>query len=117
MAFHFTIERSAAGEALSIRLSGGMTLGPQLLDFGRRVGEQLASRRPHAVFLDMSAVDEVDSAGLGELVILFTTAGQHSCRLCLVCPSPRVIRLLETTKLSGILPHFESLTSAKASLA
>jgi anti-anti-sigma factor len=122
MPFHYTIERSAGeGEPLSIRLSGSMSLGPQLFDFGRRVGDHLTShltsRRPPAVFLDISAVTEVDSSGLGELVILYTTAGQHGCRLCLVSPTPRIIRLLETTKLSGILPHFESLAAAKASLS
>ena len=118
MPFQYTIERSTReGEPVSIGLSGSMTLGPQLVDFGRRVGDRITSRRPPAVFLDMSAVVEVDSSGLGELVILYTTAGQHGCRLCLVSPSPRIIRLLETTKLSGILPHFESLAAAKASLS
>jgi hypothetical protein len=37
------------------------------LDFGRRIGELLGS---HSVLLDVSAIGDVDSAGLGELVIL-----------------------------------------------
>ena len=118
MAFHFTIEHpDDDGGPISVRLSGRMTLGPHLLDFSRRTADLLASHRAPGVFLDVSGVDDLDSAGLGELVILYTTAGQNKCRLCLLDPTPRIVKLLETTKLSGILPHFRTVAAANAWLA
>jgi anti-sigma B factor antagonist len=108
MAFQFTVERGK-GQA-AVRLSGRLTLGPQLLDFGRRIGELLGS---HSVLLDVAAISDVDSAGLGELVILYTTAGQQDRRLCLVGASARFVQMLETTRLSGILPHFADEETAK----
>lgn len=115
MAFEFTIEQpSHPGASLSIRLSGRLTLGPQLPVFGRRVADLLSAQRPPGLLLKMSEVEDVDSAGLGELVVLYTIAGHSGCRLCLVGPSLRVLRLLETTKLSGILPHFDDALAASA---
>jgi len=88
---------------VSIRLRGRLTLEPRLVEFGRHVGELLASEKPAGVLLDVSGLVEIDSAGLGELVILYTTAGQHGSRLCLVDPTARTVRLLEATRLSEIL--------------
>jgi anti-anti-sigma factor len=118
MSFSFKIEKhSGDAAALSIRLSGRMTPGPELLDFSRRMADLLGSRRPRAISLDVSAVDELDSTGLGALLELFTTAGQNGCRICLVSPRPRLVRLLETTKLSGILPYFPDAEAASAWLS
>ncbi|MBY0503960.1 MAG: STAS domain-containing protein [Bryobacteraceae bacterium] len=63
--------------------------------------------------MDVAAVGDVDSAGLGELVVLYTTAGQHNSRLCLVGASARFVHLLETTRLSGILPVFADEDAAR----
>ncbi len=115
MAFEFTVEQPIRpGETISIRLSGRLTLGPQLLQFGRRVADLLASLRPAGLILKMNEVEDIDSAGLGELVVLYTTAGHGGCRFCLLSPSPRIVRLLETTKLSGILPNFDDNELAQA---
>ena len=118
MAFQFTIEPGSGPDGpVSIRLSGRMTLGPHLLEFGRRVGSLPLPRGSQALLLDMSAVEDLDSAGLGELVILYTTVGAKGGRLGLVNPSPRIVHLLETTRLAGILAHFDSTAAAAAWLA
>ncbi len=112
MSFYFTIDKPLGkNDPLLIRLSGRMTLGPQLIDFSRQLAEVLASHRSRGVVLDVSAVTELDSAGLGELVVLYTRAGKNGCRLCLLSPTPRIVRLLEMTKLSGILPYFQNAAS------
>jgi anti-anti-sigma regulatory factor len=54
----------------------------------------------------MSEVDAIDSAGLGELVIIYTAAGQQRCRICPVNPSAQIVRLLDTTRLRAMLPDF-----------
>ena len=95
-----------------VRVSGNLTLGPRLLEFGRRVAEQMSSGTGPGIIVDLTQVQDIDSAGLGEIVILYTTAGQHGRRLCLVKPSPRIVKLLEMTRLSGMLPHFADESAA-----
>ncbi len=44
MAFQFTIERPRiSGVPMLVRMSGRLTLGPQLIDFGRRIRELIVS--------------------------------------------------------------------------
>ncbi len=118
MALQFIIEPdSGNGDPITIRISGGMTLGPRLLEFGRRAGSLPAPLVSNGVLLEMSAVEDIDSAGLGELVILYTAVGANGGRLGLVKPSRRIVSLLETTRLAGILPHFENEAAAAAWLA
>ena len=115
MAFHFVIEKPSRPDApVIVRLTGRLTLGPRLIDFGRRLADLVVSQHSPGFLLDVAAIEDVDSAGLGELVILYTTAGQHGQRLCLVNASPRLIHLLETTKLTGILPNFAGETAAQS---
>jgi anti-sigma B factor antagonist len=110
MALQYTIEPTA--NPLVVHLAGHVTLGPQLGPFGRQVAAAIAERKSTAVLLDLAEVEEIDSAGLGELVVLYTNAGQHQCRLCLIGPTARVRRLLETTRLSGLLPQFDDEAAA-----
>jgi anti-anti-sigma factor len=65
----------------------------------------------------MSDVDAIDSAGLGELVIVYTAAGQQNCQICLVNPSAQIVRLLDTTRLRAMLPDFQDAERARAWLA
>jgi len=95
-----------------VRLTGGLTLGPQLTRFSKSVLELLHSRRLSGLLLDVRGIREMDSAGLGELVILYTASSEAGSRLCLVSPSERVLRLLEMTRLDGLLPHFTDDASA-----
>jgi anti-anti-sigma factor len=94
-----------------------MTLGPQLLEFSRITVAALASRKANAVLLEMSEVDAIDSAGLGELVIVYTAAGRQNCRICLVNPSAQIVRLLDTTRLRAMLPDFRDAELAKSWLS
>jgi anti-sigma B factor antagonist len=118
MSFRFFLERpSEDGQPLLVRLSGRMTLGPHLLEFSRSVISALSSVRARAVLLEVSQVEEIDSSGLGELVILYSAAGQQHCRIGLLNPPPQIVRLLERTRLRAILPDFRDLESARAGLS
>lgn len=108
MAFQFSVSPAQPDKILRMELSGRLTLGPQLVEFGRKAGEQITAERPRGVLMQISGIEEMDSAGLGELVILYTLAGQIGARVCFIQPSPRIVHLLETTRLSGILPHFDA---------
>lgn len=113
MSFAFNFERSTYGAGPLIGyLRGRMTLGPHLVEFSKSAMAAVASRGATAIILEMSAVEALDSAGLGELVILYTAAGQHNCKVCLVNPTAQIVRVLETTRLSGIIPSFQNQTTA-----
>ncbi len=114
MALHFTLR---ATDPAIICLDGDLTLGPQLSDFGRQASQLLATRRLSGLLLQMAGIDQIDSAGLGELVILFTTATQQGTQFCVTEPTPRLIRLLETTKLSGLFPLFADTAAAQRWIA
>ncbi len=111
MALEIRIDKSDA-RATKVFLSGGLTLGPQLRQFNRQMEGLFSGGAPRAIFLDFANVRMIDSAGLGELVILYTSAGQHNCRVCLLQAPSSVVRLLEVTRLDGILRNFTDAESA-----
>ena len=110
MSLHFSIDTDAS--PVTVRIGGRLTLGPHLRRFGDQITAYIASNRPVAILLDVEAVSEVDSAGLGELMILYTTAGEYGSRIGLLRPSLRFLRLLQITNLLGLLPHFDSAGQA-----
>ena len=99
-------------EPLTISLTGDLTLGPQLRDFSRKTHALLAQQPPKGLILHLGGIHQIDSAGLGELVILYTTTTQRGGRFCLAEPTPRIVRLLESTKLAGLFPLFPNAAAA-----
>ncbi len=55
------------------------------------------------VLADLSAVDGVDSAGLGSILGTYVSAKNDGCELVLVNVHPRVRDLLNITKLTTVL--------------
>ena len=58
----------------------------------------------------------VDSSGLGELTIVYTTAAKRNCPIRLVGASDHLNKLLDLTKLNAILVPADSVASAKKQL-
>lgn len=65
------------------------------------------------VFIDLSKVEYIDSAGLGVLVGFKMTASKNRVRIVLIQPSRAVADILYISKLDGI---FDILTGAEADL-
>ena len=99
-------------EMVFVTLCGRMTLGPHLRAFSDRLEALIASRAGLVLLLDLHEVSELDSAGLGELVILFTACDERHWRLCLVGPSDRLLGILASTRLLDLFPHFPDRHSA-----
>jgi anti-anti-sigma factor len=115
----FAIERSrgkAPGTTI-FRLSGPFTardmhssLSPIEL---RNTFESEEGDDPHLLhILDLTEVPYIDSAGLGMIVSHYVRCQSGGVRLVLAGVNPRVIQLLEMTKVDGFLPRVATVEEA-----
>ena len=64
------------------------------------------------MILDLSGVPYVDSAGLGSLVSVYISRHKMGQRLALTGVNPRIIKLLEITRMEQFFLIFPSLDAA-----
>ena len=64
------------------------------------------------LFLDLTEVPYIDSAGLGSLVSAYTTLTKMGRRVILAGVNPRVLRLLEITRVEGLFLMFPDVHAA-----
>ena len=69
----------------------------------------------HHLVVDLSAVDFIDSTGLGVLISGLKRVRLHDGHLALVCTEPRVLKVFEITGLLAVFPVHDSLDEAVAS--
>jgi anti-anti-sigma factor len=115
----FTIERSQGKTPGTIifRLSGPFTardmyssLSPEAL---RNTFEVEERGDPHALhIMDLTDVPYIDSAGLGMIVSHYVRCQNRGVRLVLAAVNPRVVQLLEMTKVDGFLPRIATVEEA-----
>ena len=103
MELNFQVERLQ--DIAVVNCSGRMVRGAALDQFRRRI-EQLLEQleRVRVLVLDVSAVEQLDAAGLGTLLLVRRWATQRSAKVKLVNPPFFFRRLLEATHLT---PMFE----------
>ena len=79
--------------------------------------DRIAQLFPNAgrLVLDLSCVERFDSAGLGELVVLYMWAQAKGSSIKLAAPDQRVRRLLELTNLASVFPVHSTLEEAVGS--
>jgi anti-sigma B factor antagonist len=97
-----------------VDLEGKITLGENT-GYLREEIRSLLSRGAKNIVLNMSGVGYVDSAGLGELVGLYTTAANRGSSLKLLNLQSKMRNLMEVTKLYTIFPVFEDEKAAVSS--
>ena len=68
------------------------------------------------LILDLGQVESVDSAGLGQLVLLHMWAEAAGHSLKFAGPRPSVRSLLELTNLTSVFDTYETVADAKAAL-
>jgi anti-sigma B factor antagonist len=64
------------------------------------------------VVVDLNGVEYIDSAGLGVLVGMLARSREHGSELAVVCSVPRLRRVFDVTKLSQILPLYDTPADA-----
>ncbi|MER5960617.1 STAS domain-containing protein [Streptomyces sp. NPDC001893] len=83
---------------------------------GDHLEEVIAAHTPARVVLDMSQLEFCDASGLSVLVAAHHAAKDRQGQLRLVCPQRRIRRLLQITELSDVMPVFDTVAQATATV-
>ena len=113
MSEQFQIEKGSGAkpEHRVFRLAGTLNLVtvPGFLD-------TLKVEKSPTVILDFTGVTMVDSAGVGSLIQTYVAFQNTKRQLALVGMSPRILSVLEITRVKNLLPVFGSLAEAEQKL-
>lgn len=102
------------GEATVVYCRGRVAYGKEAAALSRSVAELLPQTRH--LLLELSGVEMIDSAGLGELVGILRWARVCGCAVKLVAPRRQVRQLLELTNLASVFEIHSSLEEAAPGL-
>ena len=94
-------------------LEGSLTLGPSLRTLREAAKEVLSTGRLAGLVLKIADVSAADSAGLGELTVVYTLATKANCKVALAGVNTKLRSMLEITRLDGLLPSCDDISSAK----
>lgn len=97
-------------------LEGKFTLSPKLSKVTAEIGSILKTTPASGLILDLSQVDDIDSAGLGELVNLYRTASDQQCKLAVSGARQRIQDMFAVTRLSEFFPCYPDDAAAEAAL-
>jgi anti-sigma B factor antagonist len=110
------VDERTVGAITILDLKGKLTFGDGDLPLKTKAQSLLQQGRKQ-VILNLVAVPYVDSAGIGELVEMFTTVSGAGGSLKLLNPTRRVHDLLTITKLLTVFEIFTTETDAVRSFA
>jgi anti-sigma B factor antagonist len=108
--FKVATSDSPAG-ARVLTLSGPLTI-QTLFDFQQIVREETSK----PIILDISGVAYMDSAGLGCIVSAYTSCQRNGRAFGITGIGERIKTLFAVTHVDGLLPTFDTLESAQASV-
>jgi anti-sigma B factor antagonist len=108
--FKVETSESSAGARI-LKLSGPLTI-QTLFEFQQIVRDE--TTKP--IILDVSGVAYMDSAGLGCVVSAFTSCQRNARAFGITGLTDRIKTLFAVTHVDGLLPCFDTLESAVASV-
>ncbi len=94
-------------------LEGALTLGPTLRTVRETARELLGRGKLIGLVVRVDDVTATDSAGLGELTVVYTFATKSNCKVALAGSNSKLGAMLEVTRLDGLLPMAGDLAAAK----
>lgn len=109
-----SLEMRNRGDVIIVHCQGRIVYRDEAAALSRVVGEVL--RLGSNVILDLGGVDSMDSAGIGELVLLYTVARERNANLKWANPNGLVRTLLGLTNLDTVLDVHPSVDTALEAL-
>ena len=103
------LETLTIEDVLVLRCQGRLTYGPETTIFSEKVAQLIPNRSQLVV--DLCGVEAIDSAGLGELVLVLMWAQASGCSMKLAV-NDHVQQLLELTNLVSVLESHASVDGA-----
>jgi anti-sigma B factor antagonist len=108
------LDLEAQGRAVVLHCQGRIIFGPEARALSDIVADVLPSSR--RMIVDLAGIETVDSAGLGELVLLHMWAEAAGYSLKFASPRLPVRRLLELTNLVAVFDAYGSVAEAMAAI-
>ena len=108
--FHIEALDSPSGAKI-FKISGALTI-QTLFDFQQMIREETAK----PIIVDISQVPYMDSAGLGCIVSAYTSCQRNQRAFGITGLTERIKTLFTVTHVDGLLPCFDSLEAAEASV-
>jgi len=109
-----SLETRNRGDVIIVHCQGRIVYRDEAAALSQVVGELLQFRS--SVILDLSGVESVDGAGIGELALLHVCAREKKANFKCAAPNEVVRALLELTNLDTVLDVYSSVDSALESL-
>jgi len=106
----FTIDVERRDSAAIVRVSGSCTM-----EVSEKLGvciKGLASEPLNPIVLELSALDFIESSGLGGIVAGYLRARRNHGEIRLVAPSKPILMLLELTRLTQLFGVYPSIDEA-----
>lgn len=97
------------------RLAVARLVGSATIDRAEELGQELrhlANEPVDRIVLDLSDLDFVCSMALGAIIVAHVVCRKRDAQLVLASPQPAIRHMLETTRLSMVLPVFADLSAA-----
>jgi anti-anti-sigma factor len=90
------------GTIAIIHARGAVTLGPSLRAFNHRARRSLIEPGCTGLVMNLADVTAIDSAGIGALITIHSSASRHKIPVILVRPSARVREVLSITRVDAL---------------
>lgn len=107
---HFSVKIERIGSIAVIRCAGRLCFEGEARQLAE-VAQQLLNSGTDLV-LEFGALQVLDSAGIGQLVLISMQSQACGRDVCIACASERVRRLLELTNVASLFEFFESVDAA-----
>ena len=110
-----SLESRNQGDVIVVHCSGRVVYRDEAAALSRVVSELI--RQGSKVVLDLSGVNSIDSAGIGELALLQTIAQERSAELKCAAANEFVTTVLELTNLDSVLDVHPTVEAAMESFS
>ena len=104
------LETRAIDHVTVLYCRGRFTYRDEATAFSQKIAELLPSVQ--RLVVELSGLEAIDSAGLGELVVVHMWIRASGCSLKLAGPNPRIRELLELTNLLSVFDVHPTLDDA-----
>ncbi len=104
------LETRAIDDVTVLYCRGRFTYRDEATAFSQKIAELLPNAR--RVIVELSGLEAIDSAGLGELVVVHMWIRASGCSLKLAGPNSRIRQLLELTNLLSVFDVHPTLDDA-----